>query len=230
MSDPYGLNQPPFPQQPAPPPGQPQFGQHHYGMRPGPSAQPVQWAQPPTPVDPGPRPNTLTAVAWGMFVSVAIATVYGVLIILNADAGAAVANGGVVASESPAAEAGRRVGAMVGAVLTTGVQVGLWIWMAIAALQGIAWARVLATVFGGIGILWSIVALLGDAAMLAMGDTLTDPMLTFVVSEAVYNAVRLVIAIALLVLMWLPRSTIYYRAVTNRRKAQASLAYGVGPS
>jgi len=75
------------------------------------------------------------------------------------------------------------------------VSVGLWIWMAHENGEGKSWARIVATVFGGLGILGSLFTLLGGG----MGASL-------------FAVVDLVLAIAILVLLYGREATAYYRA------------------
>jgi hypothetical protein len=75
------------------------------------------------------------------------------------------------------------------------VSVGLWIWMAHENGEGKSWARIVATVFGGLGILGSLFTLLGGG----MGASL-------------FAVVDLVLAIVILVLLYGREATAYYRA------------------
>ncbi|KQR11910.1 hypothetical protein [Cellulomonas sp. Leaf334] len=75
------------------------------------------------------------------------------------------------------------------------VGVGLWLWMAAANGAGKSWARVLATVFGGLGVLSSVYSL-------TTGTGITIAM----------QVVSLVLAVTILVLLWRPASSEYFRA------------------
>lgn len=79
------------------------------------------------------------------------------------------------------------------------IAAGLWLWMAWKNGQGRSWARIVATVLGGLGILLS----LGGFA--TPGATAVTIGLTLI---------NLVLAITILVLLWKKESTQYYNAVT----------------
>lgn len=75
------------------------------------------------------------------------------------------------------------------------VAVGLWLWMAAANAAGRSWARVVATVLGGLGVLSAVFSL-----MTATGVTVATQLLS------------LVLAVAILVLLWRPASSEYVQA------------------
>ncbi|GEM00200.1 hypothetical protein [Cellulomonas terrae] len=75
------------------------------------------------------------------------------------------------------------------------VAVGLWLWMAAANGAGRPWARVVASVLGGLGVLSAVFSL-----MTATGITVATQLLS------------LALAVAILVLLWRPASSEYYRA------------------
>lgn len=81
------------------------------------------------------------------------------------------------------------------------IGIGLWLWMAAMNGQGKVWARIVATVLGGLNILFT---LLGFA-----GGQLTP--LGIVVS-----IVSLVLSAAILILLYRPESNRYYEAMTQR--------------
>jgi O-antigen/teichoic acid export membrane protein len=75
------------------------------------------------------------------------------------------------------------------------IGVGLWIWMARENGEGKSWARIVATVLGGIGILLTLFTLLGGG----MGASL-------------FGLVNLVLAIVILVMLYRRDASEYYRA------------------
>jgi len=82
-------------------------------------------------------------------------------------------------------------------IIIGAIAVALWLWMAYTNGQGRSWARVVATVFGVLGIIFGLVGLvLPDATALAR----------------VLNVVQLVLAIAILVFLWQSTSSAYYEA------------------
>lgn len=83
------------------------------------------------------------------------------------------------------------VGGIIGAAL--------WLWMAWKNGQGRSWARIVATVLGGLGILS---ALAGFASPGTTAVTIG------------FSLINLVLAIVVLVLLWKKESTAYYNAVS----------------
>ena len=76
------------------------------------------------------------------------------------------------------------------------VGVGLWLWMAAANGAGRSWARVVATVLGGLSVLSGIFTLTTGST----GVTIAMQLLS------------VVLAAAILVLLWRPASSAYYQA------------------
>ena len=99
-----------------------------------------------------------------------------------------------------AIDAAVTLGIVVGVVFGL-IGVGLWIWMAVKNNEGKGWARVTATVLGGLGIVTNLFGLLG--ASVGGGGT---PI------AAVVSVVNLVLAVAILVLLWNSQNAAYYRA------------------
>lgn len=78
----------------------------------------------------------------------------------------------------------------------------LWVWMAWKNGQGRSWARVVATVFGGLNVLGALFTFSsGTADSLSVGSTL----------------VSLALAVIILVLLWKPESTRFYQASAAAR-------------
>jgi hypothetical protein len=80
------------------------------------------------------------------------------------------------------------------------LSVALWLWMAWANGAGKSWARVVATVLGGLNVLSTVFALSSSST----GITLVTTVLS------------LVLAVAILVLLWRPASSAYFQARSAR--------------
>lgn len=186
-----------------------QPGYPGYPAYPGPYAPPT----PPFPAAPAERPTTLRYAVYGMYLGAVLTLISPILVLTHLDtireAGRqAVAQSGSSLDPNTAANMTVTV-AIASAVIGTLAYIGLWIWMAVANGRGLAWSRILATVFGGIGI---AVAIFG----LAEGALMT----TNVPGSAIANAIDLVLAIVLLVLLWRPECSRYYAAVTAVKRAR----------
>jgi hypothetical protein len=90
----------------------------------------------------------------------------------------------------------------VGSGLVLGlIAVGLWIWMAETNKRGLGWARIVATVLGGLNIL---------VTLLMLGVTSGV--------DLILSLVSIVLAAAILWLLYRPDSSAYYRAVSSMRR------------
>jgi hypothetical protein len=92
--------------------------------------------------------------------------------------------------------------AIVAGVIGGIIAVLLWLWMAWKNGQGRSWARVVATVFGGLNLL---------STMFTFASPQAD---VFTVSISLIN---LVLAGAILVFLWRKESSAYFDAVSRRR-------------
>jgi hypothetical protein len=72
-----------------------------------------------------------------------------------------------------------------------------WLWMAWKNGQGRPWARIVATVFGGLNVLFTLLALTGQNA---------EP------ASLVFSLVSLALAVVILVLLWRKESSDFYAA------------------
>ena len=194
MSDPHGMQ---YGQIPA---GQPL--PVDYSLQPHPPGPPGPLA------DPGQRPLTLSLAIVGMWIGAALVVVLAAL-------GARFAEGLPAGSE--AERGGQMIDLLVALLLFGVVQLGLWIWMALAAVKAVAWARVVATVLGAIGIVMRLAFLVGDIVAFT-GDGVPNALASHVVVEGTINAAFVVVAIAVLVLLWLPSTSAYYRAVAEAKR------------
>lgn len=94
------------------------------------------------------------------------------------------------------------VAVVVGLAVVLGlVGVGLWIWMALTNKRGLGWARIVATVLGGLNILFNLIGLIG---------TTGGP--TFV------SLAMIVLAVVIIWLLFRPESSQYYNAVSDYRR------------
>lgn len=89
------------------------------------------------------------------------------------------------------------VSGLVGGVIA----VGLWLWMAWKNGQGRSWARIVATVFGALNLLFTAVSF-GSPGMTAV--------------SLGFGAINLVLAAVIIVLLWQKPSTAYYNAASER--------------
>jgi hypothetical protein len=81
------------------------------------------------------------------------------------------------------------------------LEVGLWVTMALTNRQGFRWARIIATLLASIGLLYAIFVIVTSA----FSETLTVPSIA-------YNILNEALAVAVVVMLWHPKSSSYYRA------------------
>lgn len=93
--------------------------------------------------------------------------------------------------------------AVVAAVVGSLVAILLWLWMAWKNGQGRSWARIVATVLGVINLLSSAYTILSGRALEV---------------SAILTVVNLLLAIAILVLMWNKESSAFYAESSRRRR------------
>lgn len=193
-----------------------QPGYPGYPSYPGPYAPPT----PPFPAAPADRPETLRYVVYGMYLGAVLTLLSAALTLTHLDTIREVARHQVAAvpgsslDPDSAANLAVTVG-VASAVIGALVGLGLWIWMAVANGRGLAWSRVVATVFGGIDIVVAIFGLVGGT-MVA----------TKIPGTTIIDGIDLVLAIVLLVLLWRPECSRYYAAVTAAKRARR----GYGPA
>ena len=90
--------------------------------------------------------------------------------------------------------------AIIFAVVSSLVAIGLWLWMAWKNGQGRSWARVVATVLAAINLVSTLISLFGGNAM---------PLATIV------TVVNLILAIVIVVLLWRKESSDFYAACSR---------------
>jgi hypothetical protein len=108
---------------------------------------------------------------------------------------------GQVASESTL-DAAVTVG-VVFAIFFGLLYAGLWAWMAVKNGAGRSWARIVASVFAGLGILFNLLGLVGASFNGASGTTTPG---------LVQNVITLGLAIGATVMMWRSENALYYQA------------------
>lgn len=99
------------------------------------------------------------------------------------------------------------IDAAVGVAIAVGivgglVGTGLWIWMAVMNGRGRSWARVTATVFGGLYLAMNLIGLLGDDAF---GVQQSGPIV-------VLTVITMVVALTTIVFLWQPTSSTWFEA------------------
>jgi hypothetical protein len=82
------------------------------------------------------------------------------------------------------------------------ISVGLWLWMAWKNGQGRSWARIVATIFGGLNVLTTLVGF-------------TQPGMTAV--TATISVANMVLAVIILILLWRKESSSYYDSVSQNQ-------------
>jgi hypothetical protein len=84
------------------------------------------------------------------------------------------------------------------AVIIGLISVGLWVWMAVMNRKGRSWARIVATVLGGLNIVFTVIGLTQDVGI-----------------GTIVNIVTIVLAAAILWLLYRPESSAYYAAMSG---------------
>jgi tryptophan-rich sensory protein len=93
-------------------------------------------------------------------------------------------------------------GAIVFSVVIALIAIGLWLWMAWKNGQGRQWARIVATVLGVLNVIFTLLSFVGNRAT---------------GGARILSVIDLVIAIAILVLLWRKESTDFYEARSARQ-------------
>jgi hypothetical protein len=175
---------PPEPPEPTPPPEPP----------PGPWASDYR-TPPPVPPEPDPPPPLATAVKL-MYVGAGLSAISSVSNLFQRDEfREEIAENDSSLTED---EIDTAVNVAMGINIVVGILVvGLWIWMARTNERGLSWARVTATVLGGLSIVSLLVSLgVGQATAVS----------------AVLGVVSLALAAVILYLLYRPESSRYYEA------------------
>ncbi|WP_162599785.1 hypothetical protein [Nocardioides solisilvae] len=199
MSDQYPPSQDPQQGQPYPPQGQPYAPQGQpypqYQGQPGAGA-------PPAP----PRPSSIANAVKLMYAGAALSAL-GVLVGLLTVGGLKDDIEESVRAEDPNASQDVIDAAFTFSLALVFVMgalgVALWLWMAWKNGQGRSWARVVATVLGGLNVVFTLLSL-GQPGLSGLA--------------VVVNLLSVVLAVVILVLLWKKESTAFYEGVTRSRQ------------
>jgi hypothetical protein len=93
-------------------------------------------------------------------------------------------------------------GAVAFSVVISLIAIGLWLWMAWKNGQGRQWARIVATVLGALNVIFTLLSFVGNRAV---GLT------------RILSVIDLVIAVAILVLLWRKESSAFFQARSARQ-------------
>lgn len=157
------------------------------------------------------RPWTIRWAVLGMWVGAAM-TVLGVYVFyLEVDATNRKTFGPDYAATDGLVQTGLTISMGIAVVLAV-IEVGLWITMALTNHHGLGWARIVATVLAAIGLVYAIFVVVTSG----LSDTLIIPSLG-------YNIVNEVLAVAIVVTLWRPKSGLYFRARTVERARRAMM-------
>lgn len=146
------------------------------------------------------RPGTIKWAVIGMWVGAAMAVLGVYVFYLEVDATNRKTFGADYATTDGLVQTGLMIsmGVAIGFAV---LEVGLWVTMALTNRQGFRWARIVATVLASIGLLYAIFVIVTSA----LSETLIFPSIA-------YNIVNEALAIAVVVMLWLPKSSTYYHA------------------
>ncbi|WP_116947000.1 hypothetical protein [Jiangella endophytica] len=155
------------------------------------------WGDPAPPAEP---PQTLRRAAVLMYVGAGLSVLGVLLTFLARDA----IHDAIADSDSSLSA--DDVDAAANLTIGVGVVVGLlgaalWLWMAYANKAGKSWARVVATVLGGLNILFTLFSLSGGGGL-----------------NLIINALTIALAAYILYLLYRPESSAYYAAVSGKRR------------
>ncbi|MBB5788091.1 hypothetical protein [Jiangella mangrovi] len=156
------------------------------------------WGDPAVPAEP---PQTLQRAAILMYVGAAISAVTALIPLLFRDSirdAIADADSSLSADEIDSA-----ANVSVGIAVVVGlIGVALWLWMASANKAGKSWARVVATVLGGLNILFTVLSLGTGGGGIGL----------------VVNLVSIALAGYILYLLYRPESSAYYAARSGKQR------------
>jgi sorbitol-specific phosphotransferase system component IIBC len=146
-----------------------------------------------------PPPPLLTAVRL-MYVGAALSAIFLIIGLAQADS-----LRDQIADDQPELSADELDAAVaIGtafAVIIGLISVGLWIWMAVMNRKGRSWARVVATVLGGLNIVFTLIGLTQNTGI-----------------GTIVNLISIVLAAAILWLLYRPESSAYYAAMSGPRR------------
>lgn len=155
------------------------------------------WGEPAPPSEP---PQTLRRAAVLMYVGAGLSLLGVLLTFLARDAirDAIAENDTSLSADDVDAAANLTIG--VGVVVGL-IGAGLWLWMAYANKAGKSWARVVATILGGLNILFTLFSLSGGGGI-----------------NLIINVLSIALAGYILYLLYRPESSAYYAAMSGKRR------------
>jgi hypothetical protein len=106
---------------------------------------------------------------------------------------------------------------LVFAVVFGLIGAGLWVWMAIMNGKGRSWARIVATVFGGLYIASQTVTFIAAGVGLGYGASINGEPVNAAL-QIILGVCSLGVAIGAIVLMWQSSSSRWYAARTSARQ------------
>lgn len=156
------------------------------------------WGDPAVPAEP---PQTLRRAAILMYVGAAISLITGLIPLMFRDSirDAVIENDSSLSPED--VDAAVNVTAGFGVVVGL-IGVALWLWMASANKAGKSWARVVATVLGGLNILFTLLSLSTGGGGIAL----------------IFNLASIALAGYILYLLYRPESSAYYAVRSNKQR------------
>lgn len=169
--------------------------------------QPPPYGQPPA-FDPAaagygqpiPPPKPILNAVKLMFVGAALAALTTLLTLVFLDRDALI-NDAVEQADISRGDAEAAVNAFVnGSIIIGVISIALWIWMAFMNRKGRLWARVTATVLGGLNIIFILFSFTQPSSGLNIA----------------FNLVSVALAATILYLLYRPESTEYYEAQSRR--------------
>lgn len=174
--------------------------------------QSIEQASVRSPASPIERPQTVRLAVIGMWIGAALSAVSVLVVyvemlavVASNDARLEEKYGDNYVRMDSLSEAGVWLSVGIAAAWAV-VEIALWITMALTNRNGFGWARVAATVMGCVGLLFAVA---NFALSIAQEN--------IVVVSIVYNLANQALAIAIVVLLWLPASTAYYSAKKYER-------------
>ncbi|MGH8823845.1 MAG: hypothetical protein ACRDVN_05155 [Jiangellaceae bacterium] len=195
QADPFG--QPPAGQQPPPatPPGSAAGEQPAYPPMPPPP--PIQYETPGAAAAQATPPSSLLNAVRLMYVGAVLSAIFLIVGLTQGDSlrdQIADSQPELTSDELDAAVAfGTAFAVVIGLI-----SIGLWIWMAVMNRRGRNWARIVATVLGGLNIVFTLIGLTQNTGI-----------------GTVVNLISIVLAAAILWLLYRRESSAYYAAMSG---------------
>jgi ABC-type transport system involved in cytochrome bd biosynthesis fused ATPase/permease subunit len=161
----------------------------------GDPAQQNQWAPPPyQPVTPIEQPKSLRTAVYLMWVGAAISAIGILVAFTQSDELRDQINEADTSLTADELDTAVAVGLTFVGVIGV-ISIALWLWMAATNAQGKTWARTVATVLGGLNVVFTALGFLGDQL---------TPL------NVVFSIFGIALAVTILVLIYRPESNAYY--------------------